>query len=82
MGDKIKKAAQHIQIETGFPYQTALNILRGDLRPIPQAPDCQVRLAFKTMPIKIRAYLQLPELGEPAEGKPPPKPCTCARCEP
>jgi hypothetical protein len=80
MGDKNKAAARHIQRETGFPYMTALNVVRGDLRPIPQASDCQVKLAFASMPEKLR--IRLPELGEPVAGKPAPKPCTCVRCDP
>lgn len=80
MADKNKSAARHIMRETGLSYMTALNIVRGDLRPIPQTPGCQIKLAFETMPEKIR--IRLPELGQPAEGKPAPKRCVCARCDP
>jgi len=82
MSDNTKKAARHVQHETGMTYSAALNIIRGDSRPIPQVPGCQVRMAFATMNEKVRAHLQLPQLGEPAEGKPAPKPCRCVGCDP
>jgi len=80
VSDKIKQAARHIQDETGMRYQAALSIVRGDLRPIPQAADCAIKRAFETMPEKLR--VRMPALGEAAQGKPAPKPCRCARCGP
>ena len=79
MTDKIKQAARHIQDVIGCPYTTALNILRGNIRPIPRSNNCIVKAAFDTMPDKLKS--RLPELGKEVEGKPKPKPCTCARCE-
>ena len=80
MSDKEKQCARAIQRETGMPYQGALRIVRGEVRPIPQVTDCLIQHAVALMPEKLQK--RMPELGQPAEGKPAPKPCTCARCDP
>lgn len=80
MSDKTKQAARHIQRETGCTYTTALDIVVGFLRPIPRSPECSIARALSTMPKKLRE--RIPELGSRAEGKPDPRACTCAGCDP
>jgi len=83
MTDKVKQAARHIQDITKVPYMTALNILRGNINPIPITPDCLIKKVFDTMPEKLKS--RLPELGKPGkpgEIKSAPRNCICPRCSP
>jgi hypothetical protein len=62
-----KNKARKVQAATNMAYLTCLQLVRGELKLTPQAPDCLIRAALEAAGV------------EPQPGT---KPCRCPRCDP